>query len=861
MDEEKVLQSQKEVDERHFPVDLEVGLTSEQVQQRINEGLVNRIPKHVSKSYWKILLDNVLNFFNILLFALSAIMIYAQIKITAFGFLFILILNIIIGLYQDIHARHLVDKLRVVSYPIVKVIRDGKQISIPANQLVLSDIVKIDLGDQIVCDGTVLSGSAEANESMLTGESVGVNKENGTKIYSGSYVISGHCLYRVEKIGKDNYAEKLQTKAREFKRAKSEILNTLHYIFRIISVIVIVLGGALWISVISKGNLEIPEVMEGSQFQKTVQAISGSMVAMIPTGMYLLTSMTLAIGVIRLAHHRVLVQSMYSIEMLARCNVLCLDKTGTITDGTMNVKEMVTLSKTSEDEIKSMLHTLVDATSDNNATANAILVSYSDAKVMDCYGEIPFNSDRKYSSVFLSDGRNIVLGAREFLGCDDQDIVKKCLEFERQGLRVLLVGETKHAVSVEKDLPKLKFLAILVIEDHIREDACEIVKWFNDNEVNLCVISGDNPISVSQIARRVGVKDAQKFISLDGMSLDDVRLIANKYTVFGRVSPEQKQVIVETLQESGHTVAMTGDGVNDILALKVADCSIAMASGTDATKNTAHLVALDSNFGSLPKVVAEGRRVINNLQRTCTLFLTKTVFAVFMTLIFFVVGLVKITDKNFIDYPFIVNSMYLWEILTIGIGSFFLSIQPNEERLKSSFIINILKRTIPAGLVQIFIPLTFFLMNLADPTIFGGEGIDGYYVAITMGIIGFSFGSIVVFVRTCYPFDKYRLGLVITIVVLFVSAILIDKYVFYDNDLIKTATNVPGTHSLFTIEYNYITDNNWWILAIVCAISIPLLFLFEFIANTSVNRLAEKNDHFRGVIHEDFKGSSTSSKE
>ena len=825
----------EEIDERHFPLDLEIGLTTEQVEQRNQEGLINRIPKHVSKSYWRILLDNVLNFFNILLFGLSILMIIAKIEITAFGFLFILIINIIIGLYQDIHARHLVDKLRVVSYPVAKVLRDGKIVEIPANQLVLSDIVKVDLGDQIICDGTVVSGSSEVNESMLTGESVGVVKENGAKIYSGSYVISGRCFYRVDKLGKDNYAEKLQTKAKEFKRAKSEILNTLNYIFRIISVVVIVLGGALFISVISKGNLTYPEIMEGSEFQKTVRAISGSMVAMIPTGMYLLTSVTLAIGVIRLANHRMLVQSMYSIEMLARCDVLCLDKTGTITDGTMSMKEMVTLSKTSEPEIRRMLHTLIDATGDNNATANAILVSYSDSPVFEFYGEIPFNSERKYSSVFLSDGRNIVLGAREFLGCKDESIIKKCREFERQGLRVLLVGETKKEVSVENELPKLEFLAILVIEDHIREDAYEIVNWFNANDVGLRVISGDNPISVSQIAQRVGIPGAEKFISLDGMSLDDVRLIANKYTVFGRVSPEQKQVIVETLQENGHTVAMTGDGVNDILALKVADCSIAMASGTDATKNTAHLVALDSNFGSLPKVVAEGRRVINNLQRTCTLFLTKTIFAVIMTLMFFIVGLVKITDKTFVNYPFITNSMYLWELLTIGIGSFFLSIQPNEERLHSSFILNILKRTLPAALIQILIPSVFFIINLSNPNALA-EGELGYKAAITLGIVGFSIGSIVIFVRTCWPFDKYRIGLVIAITIIFVLMVVIDKFVIYDNGLIKTGES----RSIFTIEYDLITKNNWWILFLVCTLSIPLLFLFEFIANASVNRLAEK---------------------
>ena len=855
MNEEELNQQQEVEDERHFPVNLETGLTSEQVQQRNEEGLVNRIPKHVSKSYWRIILDNVLNFFNILLFGLSILMIIAQIEITAFGFLFILIINIIIGLYQDVHARHLVDKLRVVSYPTVTVLRDGKIISVPANQLVLSDIVKIDLGDQIVCDGTVISGSAEVNESMLTGESVGVVKENGAKIYSGSYVTSGRCFYRVDKLGKDNYAEKLQTKAKEFKRAKSEILNTLNYIFRIISVIVIVLGGALFISVISKGNLTYPDIMEGSDFQKTVRAISGSMVAMIPTGMYLLTSVTLAIGVIRLANHRVLVQSMYSIEMLARCDVLCLDKTGTITDGTMSMKQMVTLSKTSEEDIRRMLHTLVDATGDNNSTANAILTSYSDAPVYEFFNEIPFNSERKYSAVFLSDGRNIVLGAREFLGCEDQDIIKKCREFERQGLRVLLVGQTKKEVSIEKDLPKLEFLAILVIEDHIREDAFEIVKWFNDNDVSLRVISGDNPISVSQIAKRVGVPGAEKFISLDGMSLDEVRLIASKYTVFGRVSPEQKQVIVETLQDSGHTVAMTGDGVNDILALKVADCSIAMASGTDATKNTAHLVALDSNFGSLPKVVAEGRRVINNLQRTCTLFLTKTVFAVIMTLMFFVVGLVKITDRTFINYPFITNSMYLWELLTIGIGSFFLSIQPNEERLRSSFIVNILKRTLPAALIQILIPSIFFIINLSNPDALNSNGL-GYDAAITLGILGFSFGSLVVFVRTCYPFDKYRLGLVIAILCIFAIMIIIDKFVIYDNSLIKTG----DSRSIFTIEYDLVSKDNWWILLLVCLLSIPTLFLFEFIANASVNRLAEKNERFRGAIDEDFKGSSTSSK-
>ena len=856
MDKNIVVEELVQEDERHFPLDAENGLTSEQVQQRIDEGLVNKIQKHVSKSYWKIITDNLLNFFNILLITISILMVIAEIEITAFAFLFILILNIAIGLYQDIHARHLVDRLRVVSYPTVQVLRDGKVSEIPANQLVLSDIVMVEVGSQLVCDGTVVKGTAEVNESMLTGESIGVLKEKGSKIYSGSYVTTGRCYYRVEKLGRENYAEQLQTKAKEFKRAKSEILNTLNYIFRILAIIVIVLGAAIFISTISKGNLKYPDVMEGSEFQKTIRAISGSMVSMIPTGMYLLTSVTLAIGVIRLASHRVLVQSMYSIEMLARSDVLCLDKTGTITDGTMNVKQMVTLSNVSEEEVRRMLHTLIDATGDNNSTANAILCSYSDSKVFEFYNEIPFNSDRKFSAVMLSDGRNVVMGAREFLGCHDEEINKKCAEFERQGLRVLLVGYTTKEVRIDGDLPKLKFLAIIVIEDHIREDAYEIINWFNENDVSIRVISGDNPLCVSEIAKRAGVIGAEKFISLDGMSLDDVRLIANKYTVFGRVNPEQKQVLVEALQDEGHTVAMTGDGVNDILALKVADCSIAMASGTDATKNTAQLVSLDSNFASLPKVVAEGRRVINNLQRTCTLFLTKTFFAVFMTLIFFVVGLVKITERTFINYPFITNSMYIWELFTIGIGSFFLSIQPNEERLKDSFITNILKRTIPAGLVQLTIPLIFFIINLANPTILSADPNMSYATAITLSIIGFSVGSLIVFVRTCWPFDKYRAGLVVAILLLVAFVVWFDIDVIVEEGLLKSSES----KSFFCIDYELLTSDNWWILLLVCVLSAPYLIGLEYIANVVVQKLAAKNEKFRGVINEDLKRSPKGAK-
>lgn len=818
-------------------VNPETGLTSEQIEERINNGEVNHIAKHVTKSYWKIVFDNIFNFFNILLFVIAALMIVAQIEITAFAFLVILIANIAIGLIQDIRARRLVDRLRVVSYPIVQVLRNGQQQSIPANEVVLHDLIILQQGAQIVCDGTVIQGNVEVNESMLTGESTNIHKPEGSLILSGSYVNAGKCLYRVDKLGSDSYAEKLQAKAKEFRRAKSEILHALNNTFRFLGVIVVIIGICLFVTIISKGNLVYPSgKMEGSEFQQTVRAISGSMVSMLPTGMYLLTSMTLAIGVIRLARKRMLVQEMYCIEMLARADVLCLDKTGTITDGSMVVKELIKLNDTSEQEIGMMLHTLINATEDNNATANAILLEYGDYETIKYSSSIPFSSERKYSAVTLSTNRSIVVGAKEFLNCTDEKINQKCFEYEQEGYRVLLIGTTEQEIDIEKKLPPLHFLGILVLEDHIKEDAYENIKWFRDNGVSIRVISGDSPISVSQIAKRVGVEDAEKFISLDGLSLDEVRVIANKYTVFGRVSPEQKQVLIESIQEAGHTVAMTGDGVNDVLALKVADCSISMASGSDATKNVSQIVALDSNFSSLPRVVAEGRRVINNLQRTCTLFLTKTFFAIVMTLIFWISGLTLIQETSFLKYPFITNTMYIWELFTIGIGSFFLSIQPNESRLKHTFARNILTKTLPAGMVQVLVTCVFFIINMANPQALTGiAGQDGYQTAITLAVLAFSIGSLIIFIRTCFPLDFYRGLLAGIISFLAVGAVLLDKFIFYDNS--KGTTKL----SIFKLDYNLINNHNWWILMVVCVGAIGLYAGLEFLAKFIDKKVSDKH--------------------
>lgn len=809
----------------HYDVDLQYGLSSEQVKLREEDNLVNRIPKHVSKSYWRIFYDNIVNFFNILLFAIAAFMIVAKVPFTSFAFLLILVINISIGLYQDIKARRLIDKLKVVSYPLVSVLRDGKEITIPANELVLSDIALLSLGHQIVADGTVLEGTVEVNESILTGESVSVIKKVGDIVYSGSYVTSGKAKYRIDHLGKANYAEKIQESARSFKKPKSEILRVLNFIFRIIGGVVIFIAAAIIITYIARGKLDPNNSLA---FAQSVGEIAGSLVSMIPTGMYLLTSLTLAVGVIRLANRRMLVQELYCIENLARVDVLCLDKTGTITDGTMSVNDLISLNGKKE-ELENILHTLTVATGDTNITAKAIAKAYEEKELVPYFSSLPFNSERKISAVMLKDGRSIILGAREFVPHKDLSIDKQCEEIEAKGLRVLVIGVHKQVVTPETKLDNCQIVGILVLEDHIRNDAIENIEWFQKNGVQIRIISGDSPVSVSAIANRVGVENAEKFISLDGMSVEEVKAIANDYVVFGRVSPEQKQAIIETLKENGHTVAMTGDGVNDILALKVADCSIAMASGADAAKNISHLVAMDSNFSSLPDVVAEGRRVINNLQRTCSLFLVKTLFAATFTII----SLVLMWANSNATYPYEPNNMYIWELVTIGIGSLFLSLQPNNEKLSASFLLNILTRSVPAAISQVLISVTFFIIAYASH-----EQIINVPTATAMSVIAFSVGSYIILFRICMPFDIYRTALMIALTIIAGILFAIDRFVMYPN--------LNGT-GFFKINYGLINGDNWWLLALLIAISIPLYIGVETLSvkihDSIVKRRLEQNEN------------------
>jgi len=789
-----------------FSIDPKKGLTDEDVAKRVESGLTNKIQKHVTKSYGKIVYDNLFNIFNILLYAIAIFMFVAGLEFPKYyAFLFVMFFNVSIGLYQDIKARKLVDKLKVVSYPLVNVIRNGELKSIQANKLVLSDVVVLKAGDQIACDGQILDGIIEVNESMLTGESASVQKNVGYSIYSGSYVVSGTAKYLVTKVGKNNYAESLQRKAKEFKKPKSEILVSINRIFRI-CVICVVVATILFIAIYTPQKRFVRSVSNGV-LHKAGEEISWSLISMMPTGMYLLTSLTLAVGVIRLAKRRMLVQELYCIEMLARTDVICFDKTGTLTDGSMNLKEIICCGENKKGEIRQVLATLINSTNDSNSTAKAINNALKDEVLLDFHSGIPFNSERKYSAVNLTNGKSYILGAREFLPYDDGKITKICEDFEKQGLRVLLLCSSNRMTSHSENLSKVDVSAIVVLEDHIRDDAIENIAWFQNNDVSVRIISGDNPISVSAIAKRVGVNGADKFISLEGLTNDEVEEATKNYVVFGRVSPEQKEIIVRTLQSLKHTVAMTGDGVNDILALKIADCSIAMASGSDATKNVAHLVALDSNFSSLPAVVSEGRRVINNLQRTCSLYLCKTIFAATLTFIYLLIAL---ASKGRFQIPFLTTHMYIWELITIGMASLFLSLQPNNERLSSTFIKNIVTHCIPGGILQLLIVGFVFLMGSVKPDLFS---VDNSLISIT--VFCFSITSLIIAAKTSYPFDIYR-GVLLGAMSLIIAGIFYIDAKILDNSVIG-------------INYFAIKDL-WWFVILVILAAIPLYLLIELVA-------------------------------
>lgn len=758
-----------EADVERFDPKPDGGLTTAQVETRFNQFLFNDVNRKYSKSYKSIFIGNICTFFNLLCLIAAVALIYAHASISQFLFVLIFGANLFIGILQEILAKKQIDKLAVLVSATVKVVRDGLKTEIPIKEIVLDDVILLETGQQVPADCILLDGNAEVNESLLTGESIPVKKESGDTLYAGSFISSGSCRVRADKVGKATYLNKLTSKAKQYKKPRSEIMNSIRLFIRVIGAMIpVVAAGMFWVNWATTGG----------DMSQSIQYTAAVVIGMIPSGLLLLTSLAMAIGVRRLAAKKTLVQDLYSLEMLARVNVLCLDKTGTITDGRMTVNDFMILNNYTELSLDEIMGNILSATDDNNQTAIALNNRFGRSSTLKAKTVIPFSSKRKLSAVTFEEAGTFVMGAPEFvLRPVPLKIEKIVQQYAQSGLRVLMLAYSPNPISGNKIPALLRPMAIITLADNIRSDAIDTIKWFRENDVDIRIISGDNPVTVSEVARRVGVQNAGRYISLDGLTDPEVENVASQYTVFGRVTPEQKAILVKAIKKQGNTVAMTGDGVNDILALKEADCAISVASGSEAARNVSHIVLTDNNFLNLPNVVNEGRRVINNIKSSASLYIMKTLFTATLAIICFFLNL---NPKTATPYFFKTNNMMLFEMLIAALPSFVIALQPNTERVRGRFILYVLSRSIPAAITLVvcvmavycgsyFLPEELGVLMKVDETLPASDPNRIQMNALLT--LAVTCGGLVMLFRIMQPFNglrgvTYAVSVAVTIVVL-----------------------------------------------------------------------------------------------
>lgn len=730
------------------------GLTNEEVQERIAQGQVNNNENPNTRTYKQIILENTLTFFNFLnLVLLVLVLVVGSYKNSMFvGIIFI---NTVIGIIQEIRAKKTIDKLAILTESKTVVLREGKKWKISTEKLVVDDLIFLKAGEQVPADAKILEGSLEVNESLLTGEADNLPKNTGDELFSGSFVTAGQACCQIIHVGSDNYASRITSEAKEFKRHNSELRNSLNAILKVISIIIVPLGAMLFYK---------QYYFVGDNIRDSVVNMVAAVLGMIPEGLVLLTSVALTLGALKLAQKKTLVQELYCIETLARVDTLCLDKTGTITEGTMCVEavesyppvydeisgeaagnktesgeskndrtessDLVEVSAASEisavsaaeaiakedgssilspreeseagtetyiqedpekiREIEHIMGNLLSVLKDQNATADALRARFKVSQDMELDHVIPFSSDRKYSGAAFKDTGTYLMGAVQFLFPEgNPELAEYCSGFAKEGLRVLVVAHSEN-VNEGTEIPAgLEPIGLLLLTDVIRQEAPDTLAYFESQGVDLKVISGDDPVTVSAIARRAGLKNAEQYVDATTITTQEqMDEAVATYSVFGRVTPQQKQAMVKSLQAQKHTVAMTGDGVNDVLALKEADCSIAMAEGSDAAKNIANVVLLDSNFAAMPEIVNQGRRVVNNIRTAASMFLIKTIFSVLLSLITIFFG-----DA----YPFEPIQMSLISACAVGIPTFLLAQENNYEKIDHTFLRHVFMNAFPAA--------------------------------------------------------------------------------------------------------------------------------------------------------------------
>lgn len=776
-----------------FKANILNGLTVSDVKERILRGEVNKIPKAPSRTIWQMIRANFFNVFNGLNIVLAALVLIAGSPKNAI-FAFVIIVNSVIGVGQELNAKKTLERLSVLSMANVTVMRDGKKKRISIEELVKDDVVCLEGGQQILADCEIIeSDELEIDESMLTGEADPIYKIEGNKLYSGSFVVTGEGYARVVSVGKETYSSKLAEEARKFKIVDSELQSSISKIIKLLLWLIGPVGIILAVTQIKFANNSWQDAIIGS--------VSG-IIGMVPEGLVLLASATFIVSVVRLAKYDTLVQQLSATEILARVDTLCVDKTGTITEGKLKLVEVSPLKNNSKKIIDDVLAVLVNTLPSKNPTQNAILERYKTIPNIKVIEKVPFSSRRKWGGVVLEKYGAWVLGAPEIILKDRYNEYIDEIEIEaNKGRRVLLLAKVKTTSLKSGINYDIDEEALILIEDVIREEAPEVLRFFKDEGVALKVISGDNPVTVSAVAKRAGVENAENYVDARTLPKDFEKLkdVINMYTVFGRVNPHQKKEIIRALKANGHTVAMTGDGVNDVLALKESDCGIAMANGSDATKAVAQLVLMNSDFGSLPKVVSEGRKQIFNLERVAELFLSKTAFFVILAIVFCIAR---------VSYPLTPIQSSLVGSCAIGIPAFFLSMLPYKGRIKEGFLKRILSKSIPNGVMMgILVIIAFFIAY------FGGYG---YVYCSSVALFSFLGLSLVILVKVSLPLSKFK-------VILTLGMILGSGLCCF----------VPIGREIFGIE---LLDMKHWILVgVLVLISYPL----SSIAKNIFNKLAK----------------------
>lgn len=726
------------------------GLTNDEVVQRVSEGKVNNIPKVPSRTFKQILRANLFTSYNLLNAILAiAVLIAGSPKNAIFAG--VIIVNTLIGIFQEIRAKTILERLSVVNRKSVNVLREGKIKNIDVEQVVLDDIILLKSGEQILVDCIMIDkDEIEVDESLITGEADAILKKTGDMLLSGSFVSSGSAYTKVVGVGKDTYAAKLADEARKFKLINSKLQISINKIFKVIIGLVLPIG----ILLISTQLFYVKKSWQDA----LIGSVSG-IVGMVPEGLVLLTSATFVVAIIRLSKWDTLIQELPATEVLARVDVLCLDKTGTITKGDLKLSGVNVVGRKSKREVELILSAIAYSFKSNNQTQKALIEKYNCNPNLEVKGKIPFSSKRKWSAVEFKDKGMWILGAPEMILKEKyKDISLEVEKAAEDGKRVLLLANFKGKNLDEKLDGEIEKVALVFMEDIIRDNAIRTISYFNNENVTLKIISGDNPVTVSSIAKRVGIKNANKYIDARNLPEDEEELskVVEDTYIFGRVSPHQKKSIIKALRKNKHTVAMTGDGVNDVLALKEADCGIAMANGSDATKAVAQLVLMKSDFQALPYVVLEGRRLINNLEKVSELFISKTVYFMILSIIFAV--LLR-------PFPIIPIQLTLVGSISIGIPSFFLALSPNKDIIKGDFLNRVLRFSIPNGILIGISTIIMFLFGY-------NQGLS-LEQCRTLALIIFGILSLFVLLKVSRPLNLYRIAVVFSMIILFIMAFII----------------------------------------------------------------------------------------